>query len=72
VGALVTVHNDGPDSVEVRVGRRSILLHAGQDFRVSTASNVGIAPLTPISADELALHMGGRPSDGERNRYAED
>lgn len=71
MAALVSVHNDGPDTVEVRVGRRSILLHAGQDFRVATASVVAVAALAPISADELALHMGGRPA-GEVNRYAED
>jgi hypothetical protein len=71
MGALVTVHNDGPDAVEIRIGRRSILLQAGGDFRVSTASTVGILPLAPISAEDLALHMGGRPPS-ENNRYAED
>lgn len=71
MAALVTIHNDGPDSVELRVGRRSILLHAGQDFRVATSATVGIVPLVPVSADELAMHMGGRPAT-ESNRYAED
>jgi hypothetical protein len=71
MAALVTVHNDGPDAVEIRVGRRSLLLYAGQDFRVATNHAVEVANLPKISADELALHMGGRPRE-ERNRYAED
>jgi hypothetical protein len=73
MGSLVHVHNDGPDAVEIRLGRRSILLQAGQDFRVSTAAHtVEVVALQGISAEDLALHMGGRPHQGEVNRYAED
>lgn len=72
MAALVTVHNDGPDAMEVRIGCRSVLLYAGQDFRIATSHAVQLHHLPQISAEELALHMGGRVQDGEKNRYAED
>lgn len=71
MGALVSVHNDGPDAVELRIGGRSLLLYAGQDYKVATSHVVEVCMLPKISAEELAMHMGGRPSESQ-NRYAED
>lgn len=71
MAALVTVHNDGPDAVELRVGRRSVLLSAGEEFRMSTANVVSVGPLPKIDPQELALHMGTRP-DVAPCRYAEE
>lgn len=72
MGALVGVHNDGPDAIEVRIGRRSILLQPGQDYRVATSAAVELHTLPPMDPLDLALHMGGRASAPAPNRYAED
>jgi hypothetical protein len=71
VAALVSVHNDGPDAIELRIGRQSILLQPGHDYRVATSAAVELCPLARIDPLDLAMHMGGRPST-EHNRYAED
>lgn len=35
--ALLCVRNDGPDSCEIDIGKRVILLRAGEEIRVATS-----------------------------------
>jgi hypothetical protein len=72
MAALVIVRNDGPDAVELRIGRQSILLYAGKEYRVATNHTVEVLNLPKISAEDLALHMSGPRMQTEKNRYAED
>lgn len=72
MAALVSVHNDGPDAVEIRLGRRSILLVAGGDFRVATSQAVELSLLPPVSREDMALHMGTRPATDEPMRVVTD
>lgn len=73
MGAQVTVRNDGPDAVEVRIGPSSRLLHAGQSICVATAAKrVEVTPLVPLTPAEMAMHMGSSPNRDTPCRYAED
>lgn len=72
MAALVTVRNDGPDAVELRIGRKSVLLYAGKSHCVATSHAVEVNNLPKLSAEELALHMGTRAASVTANRYAED
>jgi hypothetical protein len=74
MASLVSVHNDGPDAVEIRFGPSSRLLQPGQDLRVATTHRVDVVAIAPISREEMDLHMGirrdrqqemGRSVDGE-------
>jgi len=71
MGASVVVRNDGPDACEVRIGKQSKLLYAGQEFRLNTQA-VEVHALPKMSQAELALHMGARADDRqEPARYVD-
>ena len=71
MGASVVVRNDGPDPCEVRIGKQSKLLYAGQEFRLSTQA-VEICALPKMSQADLALHMGARSENAqEPARYVD-
>lgn len=62
--ALVTVRNDGPDDVELDVGKRTLLLRAGQQAQVATTR----ARLLALERDSSLLLV----NPAERLRVGED
>lgn len=71
MGASVYIRNDGPDTVEVLIGKNSsVLLEAGREFRVNTSVAVSFNALKPLTREELLMHNGAEPT--ERLRHAED
>jgi hypothetical protein len=69
MGALVTVHNDGPDMAEIRIGRRSIVLQPGGDLRFSLSVPIVFGALAQLDANELAMHMGQSSAAKDPLRY---
>lgn len=61
MGALVSVHNDGPDVAHIRIGGRWVQLPAGHSTRVNATCGVEIEPAPQLDPAELALHLGQLP-----------
>lgn len=61
MGALLSIHNDGPDAVHVRIGGRWVQLQAGEGTRVNATVGVEFEPIPTIKPEDMALHQGYAP-----------
>lgn len=53
MGALLSVRNDGPDEVELDVGRRVIVLRPGEDAHVNVTGSAKVLAPTPRETTRL-------------------
>lgn len=72
MAALVTIQNDGPDAADIRVGKTSRVLYAGQSMRIATSMTVDVGAVPNISDSEMSMHMGGGMKMSDPCRHVED
>lgn len=61
MAALVTVYNDGPDEIEVKLGGRWVRLMAGQSTRTNATVPLEVEPMPKADPVTLALDLGYSP-----------
>lgn len=66
MGALITIHNDGPDEIEVRIGGRWVRLAAGESTRTNATVPVEANPLPKLDPAALAVDLGHTPGEAPK------
>ena len=54
--ALVYIRNDGPDDCEVDIGKRSILIRAGEQVHVATQT-AKLLPVAPAPTEYMGVPL---------------
>lgn len=67
MAALVTIYNDGPDEIEVKLGGRWLRLSAGQSTRTNATLPVEVNPMPKTDPVLLALDLGHTPEQQRNN-----
>lgn len=68
MAALVTIHNDGPDEIMVKLGPRWVRLAAGESTRTNATHPVEVEPMPKVDPELLKVDLGvipGSKRDGD-------